>query len=88
MPQPIKIARSLASPAILIAAVWCAALIGVAVGPVDYPMQPSVPVLVLVAVGVSLFILRGHFQNVVNGDLEPEILRRGVRLSHFEELGA
>jgi hypothetical protein len=52
----IKITRGLSSPAILIAAVWCATLISVAVGPVVFPLQPSVPVLVLVAVGVSLFI--------------------------------
>lgn len=57
MQQFIKIARGLSSPAILIVAVWCATLIGVAVGPVDYPLQPSVPVLVLVATGVSLFIV-------------------------------
>lgn len=37
--------------------------------------------------GVSLLVLRGHFQNVVNGDLEPEILRGGIHLGHFEELG-
>ena len=57
MQQVLKIARGLSSPAILIAAVWCATLIGVAVGPIDYPGQPSVPVLLLVAVGVSLFVL-------------------------------
>jgi hypothetical protein len=57
MQHSIKIARGLASPAILIAAVWCAALIGVAIGPVEYPLQPSIPVLALVAIGVSLFIL-------------------------------
>jgi hypothetical protein len=51
-----KITRGLSSPAILIAAVWCAALISVAVGPIDYPQQPSAVVLVLVAAGVSLFV--------------------------------
>jgi len=55
--QLIKITRGLSSPAILMVAVWCATLIGVAIGPVDYPLQP--PVLVLVAVGVSLFV-GGH----------------------------
>ena len=53
----LKIARALSWPAILIAAVWCVALIGVAVGPIDFSPQPSVPVLALVATGVSLFIL-------------------------------
>jgi hypothetical protein len=57
MQQLIKITRGLSSPAILLAIVWCVTLIGVAVGPIDYPLQPSVPVLVLVAVGVSLFIV-------------------------------
>jgi hypothetical protein len=57
MQQVLKIARGLSSPAILMAVVWCATLIGVAAGPIDYPMQPSVPVLVLVAIGVSLFVL-------------------------------
>jgi hypothetical protein len=57
MHQVLKIARGLSSPAILIAVVWCVTLIGVAAGPIDYPMQPSAPVLVLIAVGVSLFVL-------------------------------
>jgi hypothetical protein len=57
MQQVLKMARGLSSPAILIVVVWCATLIGVAAGPIDYPMQPSAPVLVLVAVGVSLFVL-------------------------------
>ena len=56
MQQLLKIVRGLSSPAILIAAVWCAMLIAVAIGPIDYPGQPSVAVLVLVAIGVSLFI--------------------------------
>jgi hypothetical protein len=53
----IKITRGLSSPAILIAMIWCITLVGVAAGPIDYPLQPSVPVLALVAVGVSLFIV-------------------------------
>lgn len=57
MRQFINITRGLLSPAILLAGVWCATLIGVAVGPVKFPGQPSVAVLVLVAVGVSLFIV-------------------------------
>jgi hypothetical protein len=56
MQQLVKITRGLSSPAILIAGVWCATLIGVAFGPIDFPRQPSVAVLVLVAVGVSLFV--------------------------------
>ena len=56
--QPfIWIARGLSSPAILIAVVWCATLMGVAIGPIDFPGEPSTAVLVLVAVGVALFIL-------------------------------
>src|SRR4051794_8084975 len=56
--QPFtRIPHALSSPAILIATVWFAVLIGVAVGPIDYPGQPSVPGIVLVAIGVSLFIL-------------------------------
>jgi hypothetical protein len=62
--QPlIKIARSLSSPAILIVAVWCAALTAVAIGPIDYPLQPSAAVLVLVASGLTLFIV-GHWAGV------------------------
>lgn len=57
MQQFVRLARGLASPAILIVVVWCIALIGVAFGPIDYPMQPSPAVLALVAAGVSLFIL-------------------------------
>ena len=53
----LKIGRGFSSPAVLIAAVWCATLIGVAFGPVDYPQQPSVPALAIVAIGVSLFVL-------------------------------
>jgi hypothetical protein len=59
--QLIKITRGLSSPAILMVAVWCATLIGAAIGPVDYPWQPSVPLLV--AVGVSLFV-GGHWVGV------------------------
>jgi hypothetical protein len=56
MQHVLKIARGLSSPAILIVAVWCAALVGVAVGPIEYPQQPSVPVLLFVATGISLFV--------------------------------
>jgi len=49
----------LASPAILIVVIWCSVLTCVAIGPIDYPGQPSSATLALVAAGVSLFIL-GH----------------------------
>jgi hypothetical protein len=57
MQQIFRLSGTLSSPAILIVAVWCAALIGVAIGPIDYPMQPSPVVFALVAAGVSLFVL-------------------------------
>ena len=57
MQQFVKLARGLSSPAILMVAVWCVTLICVAVGPVVYPGQPSITVLALVAIGVSLFVL-------------------------------
>ena len=56
--QPVvKLARGLSSPAILIVAVWCVTLTSVAIGPIDFPLQPSTPVLVLVAAGLTLFVL-------------------------------
>src|SRR6202051_2402219 len=56
--QPVvKLVRGLSSPAILIVAVWCATLTSVAIGPIDFPLQPSTPVLVLVATGLTLFVL-------------------------------
>ena len=54
-----KIFSGFSSPVILIIATWCSVLVAVAVGPIDYPGQPSSTVLVIVAAGVSLFIL-GH----------------------------
>jgi hypothetical protein len=59
MQQFLRLSSGLASPAILIVVVWCSVLICVAVGPIDFPGQPSPAVLTLVAAGVSLFIL-GH----------------------------
>jgi len=56
MQQALKIVRGFASPAILLIAVWCVILIGVAVGPIDYPQQPSMAVLALVGTGVLLFV--------------------------------
>jgi hypothetical protein len=56
MQRLAKITRGLCSPVVLIAGVWCVTLIGVAVGPIDFPHQPSVAVIALVAFGVLLFI--------------------------------
>ncbi|WP_456735766.1 MULTISPECIES: hypothetical protein [unclassified Bradyrhizobium] len=47
----------LASPAILMILVWLGALLAVAVGPIDYPGQPSAAVLTLVACGLAIFLL-------------------------------
>ena len=49
MQRLIQLAGGLSSPAILIVLIWCAALLGVAVGPIDYPGQPSAVVLTVVA---------------------------------------
>ena len=57
MPQVLQIMRGLSSPAILIAVVWSAALVGVGVGPIDFATQPSKAVIALVATGVALFVL-------------------------------
>ncbi|MGT2434907.1 hypothetical protein ACU4GH_02555 [Bradyrhizobium betae] len=55
--RSVKSALSLASPAVLIVIVWSVLLLAVAVGPLDYHGQPSVPVLVLTACGTILFII-------------------------------
>jgi hypothetical protein len=34
--------------------VWIGVLAAVAFGPIDYPMQPSRPVLILIAAGIAL----------------------------------
>ncbi|MEY9878676.1 hypothetical protein [Bradyrhizobium sp. USDA 329] len=47
--------RSLSSPPLLLILVWCAILIGVVVGPIEYPLQPSKPVLAILLVGIVLF---------------------------------
>ena len=57
MQQVLRLTSSLSSPAVLMVFVWCAVLIAVAAGPIDYPMQPSPTVLTLVAAGISLFIV-------------------------------
>ena len=59
MQQFSRLASGLSSPAIRIVVIWCSVLACVAIGPIDYPGQPSSAVLALVATGVSLFIL-GH----------------------------
>ncbi|MDH6261644.1 hypothetical protein [Bradyrhizobium sp. BR13661] len=50
----------LASPAILITVIWLGALLAVAVGPIDYPGQPSAAVVTLVAFGLAIFLLSYH----------------------------
>lgn len=57
MQRLIQLAGALSSPAILIVLIWCAALASVAVGPIDYPGQPSRVVLTAVGSGVVLFLL-------------------------------
>jgi hypothetical protein len=57
MQQFLRLASGFSSPVILIIAIWCSVLVAVAIGPIDYPGQPSSTVLVIVAAGVSLFIL-------------------------------
>jgi hypothetical protein len=59
MQQFSRLASGLSSPAILIVVIWCSVLACVAIGPIEYPGQPSSTVLVMVAAGLSLFIL-GH----------------------------
>lgn len=59
MQQFSRLASSFSSPAILIVVIWCLVLACVAIGPIDYPGQPSSTVLLIVAAGLSLFIL-GH----------------------------
>jgi hypothetical protein len=51
------LAGGLSSPAILIVVIWSVALLGVALGPIDYRGQPSVVVLTVIAAGLSLFLL-------------------------------
>src|ERR1700712_388852 len=56
MQRFIDTARGVSSPAILMAAVWCALLAGGAFGPIDYGAQPSASVLAIVGCSVGLFI--------------------------------
>jgi hypothetical protein len=57
MQRFIQLTRGASSPAIVIVVVWCAALALVAVGPIDYPGQPSPVVLTVVGTGVLLFLV-------------------------------
>jgi hypothetical protein len=57
MQRFIQTTRGLSSPAILMVVVWCALLIGVAFGPIDYGSQPSGSVLAIVGCGIGLFIV-------------------------------
>ncbi|MEH2625608.1 hypothetical protein V1292_003663 [Bradyrhizobium sp. AZCC 1719] len=57
MQRLTQLAGGLSSPAILILVIWCAALFSVAVGPIDYPGQPSIVVLTVVGSGIALFLL-------------------------------
>jgi hypothetical protein len=56
MQRLIQLAGGVSSPAILITLIWCAALLSVAVGPIDYPGQPSLVVLTVVGLSVALFL--------------------------------
>jgi hypothetical protein len=53
----VPLAGALASPAILMAVIWLGVLLFVAVGPIDYPGQPSAAVLIVVALGLAIFLL-------------------------------
>jgi hypothetical protein len=57
MQRLIQLAGVLSSPAILIVLIWCAALISVAVGPIDYSGQPSMVVLAVVGSGIAFFLI-------------------------------
>jgi len=57
MQRLISSVAQLSSPAILMVVVWIGTLFLVAVGPIDYPGQPSVIVLSVVALGLAIFLL-------------------------------
>ncbi|MBT1516000.1 hypothetical protein KIP88_36695 [Bradyrhizobium sp. SRL28] len=57
MQRLMQLAAGLSSPAILIALIWSAALVSVAIGPLDYRGQPSAVVLIVVGAGIALFLL-------------------------------
>lgn len=60
MQRLIWLAGGLTSPAILIGLVWCLTFASVAIGPIDYPGQPSATVVTVIAAGIALF-LAGFF---------------------------
>lgn len=53
----LPLVGAIASPAILMTVIWFGALFAVAVGPIDYPGQPSMAVLTVVAIGLVVFLL-------------------------------
>ncbi|TFW61115.1 hypothetical protein CT676_09535 [Bradyrhizobium sp. MOS001] len=53
----VQLVGALASPAILMTVIWLGTPLAVAVGPIDYPGQPSAAVLRLVALGLAIFLL-------------------------------
>jgi hypothetical protein len=57
MQRVVQLAGGLSSPAILIVLIWCVALALVAVGPIDFPGQPSPAVLAIVATCLASFLL-------------------------------
>jgi hypothetical protein len=57
MQRLMQLAVGLSSPAILIVLIWSAALVSVAIGPIDYRGQPSAVVLIVVGAGTALFLL-------------------------------
>jgi len=52
-------ARAIASPVTFLVVIWLAVLVLAAVGPIQYPGQPSVSTIAVIAVGISLFVI-GH----------------------------
>ncbi|VIO76721.1 hypothetical protein CI1B_66140 [Bradyrhizobium ivorense] len=57
MQRFVQLAGGLSSPAILIVLIWCVALALVAVGPIDFPGQPSPAVLAIVGTCLAAFLL-------------------------------
>jgi hypothetical protein len=55
MQQFNKIARGFLSPPVLLTLVWSAVLVGIIIGPIDYPSLPSLSTLALVTTGLLLF---------------------------------
>lgn len=55
--RSIPLIGALASPAILMTVIWLGTLLAIAIGPIDYPGQPSAAALTLVMLGLSIFLL-------------------------------